>query len=305
MSRDEKDFLVDKIKQSGIPLEIFISNVLSKNEIFYVEPKTVFLDYDTNLERELDLKASLNSNDFLEEKNTKQMSNSFEIIFLIECKKKPTNSWIFFKNKPPFISNSLNFLSFTQILGYPRFALSRIFDLNGSKLSNLSECYHYIEIKQEKNKDKQRKVDNIFEATSQLKKALYYEIEMWKKDKKQFIKDDNFESIFEKDKKDFWESIEVFVPIIVFDGKLFEVDQKNPYEIKRDDLKEVSIVRLMVETPSKSPIKIPKPIFVIKKEYFKTFLEEFYELIKIIGEKFEKNSKKIKKEVEEAYWKRK
>lgn len=299
---NDKDYLIKKINESGIPLEIYISKIFSKNELWYIEPNMVFLDYETSKERELDLKATLDSEDFLGKKIDKDIEffgHSFNLIFLIECKKNPENSWVFFKGESSILDTILETVSFTGILEHYKGTIVDIFNLNESELRDISVCHHCIEIKGDTDKKKPR-IDNIFEAKYQIKKALFYEKNNIEKDKKNYIKACGFDSIINRGKKDFHEMVDVLIPIIVFDGRLFEANQKDPYSITKDDLKEVDVVRYKTELIGETS----KIIFVMKKEYFEKFIDKIYRLIKDIDKKIEKDSERIRNNLKEAYFAR-
>ncbi|MCK5474672.1 MAG: hypothetical protein KAI53_04650, partial [Candidatus Aenigmarchaeota archaeon] len=292
MIREEKDhldFLVEKIKESGIPLEIYVSNILDDKN-WEVEPKANYLDYDTEKEREIDIKASLESNVDI------KTDHFYMIKLIIECKKKPENSWIFFKNRTQYINESLQLTSLIKTLKSSSLSFMKIFNLKNTELINIPFCTHYTEIKCKK----QPKMDNIFESLLQIKKANTYEIKQIDKENKKYIDQGKFQLF--SDSKNFDEYVEVLMPVIIFDGRLYVTERKNPYNIKKEDLKETNIVKYMIEPPLKTlSSKEHVSVYIVKKEYFEKFIKDIHNLEKILNKRLEENSEELKKDLESAY----
>ena len=81
--------IISELKKKGYPLENYVQSLLSGKE-WHVQPNAYFLDKDTVKGRELDIRAEFA--DF------KICNNNvdFLVYLLVQCKKIPSNAWVFF-----------------------------------------------------------------------------------------------------------------------------------------------------------------------------------------------------------------
>lgn len=88
------NFLIEELKKTGFPLEMEILNILNSGN-WIARPNDYYYDYDLNIGREIDIRASLFPHE--------QASNFNAFPFLaIECKKSQTMAWVFFQAKQKF-----------------------------------------------------------------------------------------------------------------------------------------------------------------------------------------------------------
>ena len=213
--RTLEDHLIEKIKESGYPLEIEVSNILDPDYIVF--NTSYYFDADAQEDRDIDIYAIPNESTrvFTDKELAKKMKPFYlRTEIAIECKRSTTHCWIFFTRpflKPSYLHTSGQYLDkFSQTP-----VTSGVEGLLYDKLCHEKEprlhydhfdeaAIAYDEIKKQ-GKSKSRK--DIFEGLNQLVKFVCYERGL---PEKPDISKPNFQ-------------IMMLFPIIVFDGDMYEV----------------------------------------------------------------------------------
>jgi hypothetical protein len=205
---DKIDFLKNELKKKGYPLENYVQSMLD-NKNWDVYPNSYFLDKDTQQGRELDIKATY------ETEKSQTWTNIFPRV-LIECKKVPGNAWIFFSgNQRPFTRAVHSGLA--KWLQVDEFG---IFDISSATPHTWQTfATNYCEIIFDKSKSNKRD-DNIWKAVITLIKATSQEVEREFVDCCEKYLDDL--GTFDKFLAFPSEIVYVFYPIIVFEGEMYE-----------------------------------------------------------------------------------
>lgn len=211
---DVWNFIKKELKKKGYSLENYIQTLLAKKK-WGVQPNAYFLDKDTGKGRELDIKAYYD--------RFKPDSWSYFILnLLIQCKSLPGNAWIFFSiPQQASIYPTVHQSGLTRFLKLPPAYDFDIFKREGTHFDQ-SEVLatNYCEIVVDKEKSN-KQVNNIWKSVVTLIKATTQEIEEDITDKKKYFDEDcmSFHGFVEG--KPF-ELINIFYPLIVFDGNMYE-----------------------------------------------------------------------------------
>ena len=255
--------MIGKIKESGYPLEIEVSNVLDKNYSLF--NNAYYFDTETRQHRNIDIHASpIDRKEKYYEKRLAPFILRTEIA--IECKKSDTHAWVFF-TRPCEIGSEYT-LAGGAIHGEFKSSvpvtepytdsfewwLLEIPNLHYSKFERIAISYD--EIKKKKDGSQRRE---IFEAVQQLVKFTSYEIHesLLRRSK---LPDLNPEE----------ELIFYLFPVLVFDGDIFEVtfDSGEPKLEKRS--------HILLDTSYRCPYCEEVESFtvdIVHRAYFKEFMK--------------------------------
>jgi hypothetical protein len=253
--RNLEDFLMQKVKESGYPLEIEISSLLD-NE-FVIFNTQYYYDEELKQGRDIDIYAIPNIR--LEEYTMYDIEDQLRPFSLrtdlaVECKKSEKHAWVFY-------SRPHKFPGFTSLSGQYRDNFSQI---NNSSVMLLFFSYihlhydgfkdiaiAYDEIKKE-GKEKSRR--EIFEAINQLVKYICYEIDRPSGRK---VLDEKF-------------LITLFFPVVVFDGDMYSVViESNEPKLSKSN-------HVLMETHYRSPTTEQENSFlidVVQRSYFPEFMK--------------------------------
>lgn len=216
-----EDYLIEKVKKSGYPLEIEISDSL-ENERFVVFNTQYYFDEEAKQGRDIDIYALPLEPDLYDDK-------LFPLILrtdlAIECKKSETHAWVFY-TRPRIPMSSIYMrgqyrttipeLEEFSAESFEWFLQQECFVLHYDKFERIAIAYEEIK-KKKMDKETGKEIKNgsarkeIFEAINQLVKFTCYEIHK------------TYTRVIELPKTSDGEYILIFFPIIVFDGDLFEV----------------------------------------------------------------------------------
>lgn len=252
-----EDFLIGKIKESGYPLEIEISNLLEEDYVVF--NNAPYVDTETNQSRNIDIHAMpLDGKEKYYEKRIAPFILRTEIA--IECKKSDTHAWVFF-TRPCYMGGA-------EIDGEFKSSVPKTKPFTDSFEWLLLQTHHfhhsmferiaisYDEIKKKRD-GSQRK--EIFEAVQQLVKFTSYEIHesLLRRSK---LPDLNPEE----------ELIFYLFPVLVFEGDMFEVifDSGEPKLRKQN--------HIILDTSYRCPYYEEHEGFIIDvvhRTYFKQFME--------------------------------
>lgn len=171
-----EDFLLRKVKESGYPLEIELSNLLDKN--YSVYNTAYYRDVETQQNRDIDIHAFYNDprEEYYE---TRLKPLIVRIDLAIECKKSETHAWVFFTR--PFEGFNDPFLTGLLLDGQFKSSVPRTEDygvgcfdywfpqiLHSSHHSKFERiAIAYDEVKKKKDSSNRKE---IFEAVQQLVK---------------------------------------------------------------------------------------------------------------------------------------
>lgn len=269
--RHLEEYLIERIKKSGYPLEIRISDLLDEDH--YVSNTQYYFDEHEKQGRDIDIYAipiysELDKKlvDFEKKLTPFRVSTHLAI----ECKKSETHAWVFYTR--PNIK-----LSGYHVSGQFKTSIPKLKAFSANSFEWLLQTcltfhYHefervavaYDEIKKQKfekkitsGKNKSRR--EIFEAINQLVKFTCYETHQI------------FNRISNSPKSTAYDDIVVFFfPIVVFDGDMFEVtfDSGEP-KIERKN-------HMILETKYRCPTCKEVETFmldVVHASYFSKFMK--------------------------------
>jgi len=214
-----EDYLIKKVKESGYPLEIEVSDLL-ESEGFVVFNTEYYFDEEIKQGRDIDIYAIPLEPDPVDDR---LVPLHLTTDVAIECKKSETHAWVFYTR--PRIPMSSVYVSgqYRTTVPEPEEFSPESFDwflqqgclrLHYDKFERIAIAYDEIKKrKMDKESGKEAKKGSrkeIFEAINQLVKFTCYEIHGTQDRIKELPKNDA-------------EHITIFFPIIVFDGDLFEI----------------------------------------------------------------------------------
>lgn len=261
------EHLEKEIEKTGYPVEMEISTLLDEGN-WLVEWNDYYFDYDQNVAREIDVRAT----PFKSQKEEKQKEEIFSCypFLAIECKKSESYAWVFFKRKLKLgkfgcEGQYLDYINAWNIEErfYPVY-LTLLEKLHYYRSKEFSRAYKQIKLK----KDRVSSKDEIFEAINQLLKYVSYEIEGYI---------DPYKNGLMKIMSNVF-----FFPIIVFDGKLYEAVLKD----KRLGLKRANHTTVLsFYRPRHAPHRFPFFIDVVQRNYFPKFLRLIEKEIELVSEK--------------------
>jgi len=247
-----------EIKDSGFPLEIFVIDICSKKNTGRMPNQRY--TYEGEL-KEIDLHAFFEEIDY----NTKKTPQHTSSNLIIECKKSRDKPWVFFSS--PMFANSDSFSFLKYLSSYDSyFSKKKKHKLLGRIWKNIKKnhyldrkipkCISYFEAF--KNPSQESK---IYEAIQSVLSFMKYDMHHW----------------LNKSESKYEAVTDFYYPIIVLDGGLFEANVKN------GKTKVIERKHIQIRTLLDGEIYI---IDVIKKEYFKKFLN-----------KLEENHKEVVREI--------
>jgi len=259
--RTLEDFLRERILNSGFPLEIEISNLLDND--YEVFNSKYYYDKEAENGRTIDIYA------YPKQMNREGFNQIFPFFTLVlECKKSNSHAWIFFTRPTDkgylaeYISGQIDSPDLPtekNRLGIPSFVASTIKEsLHYRKFERVAIAYDEIKLQTfegncERSGRDNRGRDDILEALMQLQKFLCYQ---HKRDKN-FVEEVSF--------------LVTYMPIIVFDGELFESYlDSGKLELRKT-------LHLIVKTDYFCPYcgKIEKfTIDVVHRKFFPEFLKQ-------------------------------
>lgn len=215
-----EDYLIEKVKKSGYPLEIEISDLL-ENERFVVFNTQYYFDEEAKQGRDIDIYALPLEPDPLDDR---LLPLSLSTDLAIECKKSETHAWVFYTRPRIPMSSIYMRGQYRTTVPEPKGHPTESFDwllqeeclsLHYDKFERIAIAYEEIK-KRKMDKETGKEVKNgssrkeIFEAINQLVKFTCYEIHGTHARIKELPRTER-------------EYITIFFPIIVFDGDMFEV----------------------------------------------------------------------------------
>lgn len=258
MSEEQSKKVLEGVKKSGYPLELYISSLLSKE--YSIFPNDYYFDYDGKKQRFVDIFVPS-----LEDSTNDNLS----LNMVIECKKSENASWVFFETQTiPNLALSGQITDYEHIFHWNFKSPNRLWmpDLDmtlhyGGINSPVKMAHTYIVQKkdgsQKTNDEKQK--DTIFESVNQVVKYICY------KQEKIALK------IKESYKYQIFPFFLIFYPIIIFDGDLYNVFlEKDELSIeKRNHI-------ILKHQYQPKYVDGSKPFFIdiIKKDYFEKYLQE-------------------------------
>jgi len=292
---DETEFIKDELRRKGFPLESYVEALLTDSG-WHVNSNVYFVDKESNKARELDIDAS-----FTHGKGAYGTWTMFDVNLLIQCKRLPGHAWVFFSSASKSASfEEFHKCDFTDFLrkedhwGPLRFALfdMKIFGCKGTHAEKRDAvATNYSEIIVDKKKSNNRD-DNIWESAVTLVKAVSQKLDKSLSGEGQYL-DEDLE--FGQFLKEPFEVAQVFLPIIVFEGKMYAATLLN------DDveLQKVDYVRLHVDYES-GHYKRDCIVDVITRDRFSSFINDVVNDLFIFGKRRVKVAKKYESEVLKA-----
>ncbi len=251
------------IQKSGHPVSLKVSFMLNKKG-WYVKNAPTYFDSDIKKIKEIDLVA---------EKGYPLVKDSKSML-IIECKKSKDNPWVFFRQEKlndNVFSLNIDMMDITEGAVYD-WASKHIFKKHYYYKRPCWSYYFLAFTTPESKKSKQ-----IFEAIEKVLSALIF---YWEQR-------ESLHSKYKLEKK----IITFFHPVIVVDGKLFDVLVKE----NEMNINETKWISLLVEREIKEPLSVrllrnqqyrkivlskPYLIDIVTLDYFETFLENFEKRIK-------------------------
>jgi hypothetical protein len=214
MNPSEIDFIKKQMKKSGFQLEDKVASLFSEFKNCEVEQNYCFTDWQTGLFRELDMKVDFEVTSYPIEVNYK---------FLIECKRLTGHAWVLIRNR----GHSFVFKNATSMWdNYGQLGRQEPV----SKILNPIFKYEFIcdtyskrfkEIILDRSKSN-NKTDNIFSSSIELAKVLDFE------QRSDFKVNEMLVTSSERR----IDRINIYYPLIVFEGKMFEATMLPNLEIK-------------------------------------------------------------------------
>lgn len=301
-NRTLENYLIKRIKKSGYPLEIEISNLLDKE--YLVFNTQYYFDEEGKQGRDIDIYAvplDVETDTKLVEMEKKLLPFRLRTELVIECKKIETHAWVFYNRHNPPISGYHISGQFKTSVPKPRkfstdsfgWALEKCLALHYYKFERVAIAYEEIKKTKLEKENKKRKTQKenpsrreIFEAINQLRKFTC----------------DEMHQIFSRISKlpklsSDRELIVIFFPIIAFDGDMFEVtfDSDKP-KLERKN-------HILLATHYRCPYCHEVESFlidVVHRSYFSEFMKilkaDFYEVRKNMLQKHEELVTKAKED---------
>lgn len=291
-----EDYLVERVKKSGYPLEIEVSDMLER-EKFVVFNTQYYFDEESKQGRDIDIYALPFEPDPIDDR-IRPLFLSMDVA--IECKKSDTHAWVFYTR--PRIPMSSIYMSgqfrttIPQLEGFTTksfewFLQQECLVLHYDTFERIAIAYEEIKKRKiEKEAAKSGRKDSsrreIFEAINQLVKFTCYEIH------KSHLRTTKL-----TETEDNREYITIFFPMIVFDGDIFEVFLASGEPILKRK------THLLLGTHYRCPYCGEVESFtidVVHRSYFNEFLRTikgtFYKTIEAIRRNRDKLLEKAKED---------
>ena len=262
-----EDYLIERIKKSGYPLEIEISDALER-EKFVVFNTQYYFDEERKQGRDVDIYALPLEPDTIDDR-IRPLFLSLDAA--IECKKSETHAWVFYtRPRIPMSSFYMGGQFRTTVpqsdefttKSFEWFLQQECLMLHYDKFERIAIAYEEIKkkkIEKETGKDGKNGSSRreIFKAVNQLVKFTCYEIHRWL---------DRTTKLTETQDQEF---MTIFFPIIVFDGDMFEVFLSSGEPILERK------IHLLLDTHYRCPYCGEVESFtidVVHRSYFNEFL---------------------------------
>ena len=274
----EIEYLKRKIKETGYPLEIEISSML--DDKWLVVNTDTYFDSDEEKMRDVDITAWQYSPDTW-------LPIRVEIGLIIECKKDDNFSWVFFTRPLEFewlddidgqyldqiqiLSKNVDALQIKEII-------SKKSKLHYSDMKRVAVTFAQFFMKGKKT-DFESKKREIFEAQNQIKKYISYYFGQCVKARYDMCR------------------LNMLLPIIVFDGKMYEAVIENG-KMKVNESKHI-----VLTTSYRTPYSVWEQgilIDVIRKDIFPDFLRVLKQDFRSFNRVVKGNKRRIEREVERA-----
>jgi len=268
---DEVDYIKTKLSETGFPLEILIHSKL-QSKLGYVIHQDYYFDYEGNKTRSVDLVADLDSKP-LNWHYTDPINFFMDSTLVLECKKS-SKHWVFFPIKDTFKLRNGQMCSLLQ--RKDGFSLISEVDILSRGHQNkhpdgVASAYKVID-------ENKNYPNEIYEAIMQLTKYIQYN--------KKIILDNKMNKI-----KPFIYKIYFWLPIIVFDGKIWIASMING---KINEVVEVNHVILSYESKSITTNRNDSFIIdVIKPDYLDDLIDSLKQDVKEIDILLEKDKTRI------------
>lgn len=271
---NETEFIKNELKKKGYPLENYVQSLLIRKK-WDVQPNSYFLDKDTNMGRELDMKAS-NEGFVFDHWGSPCILN-----LLVQCRRLPGNAWVFFSALQGGSHLNIETSNLAKSLNLSRYLWT--FDKSGTHFDDSDMlATNYCEIITDATKSN-KKVNNIWECVISLIKATSQELESDDANKKLYLKEIGSYDEFVKDPS---EVVNIYYPLIVFEGKMYEC-------VFCDDditLNEKTYVPLFVDYQS-GQYKGEFHIDVVSRERFSKYLTDIMRDPQVFNQKHKDKSK--------------
>ena len=274
----EINYLKEKIRKTGYPLEIEISSMLDRKWV--VVNTDAYLDSDEGKMRDIDITAWQYS-------PKTWLPILAEIGLVIECKKDDNFAWVFFTRPLEFEWEGDidgQYLDEIQILTKNVEAtqieeiISKKTKLHYASAESVAVAFDEFFMKGKK-KTFEKKKREIFEAENQLKKYISYYFGQCVKARYDIYR------------------LNMLFPLIVFDGNMYETI------IEKGKIKVSETNHVVLTTSYRTSYSIWEQsllIDVVHKDYFPSFLKVLSEDIKSFKRVVRGNKKRIEREVERA-----
>lgn len=303
MKREEgqdllEDYFIEKIKKSGYPLEIEVSNLLDRD--YCVFNTHYYFDEETKQDRDLDIYGMPISMPILNlDKKLTPLSLRTEVA--IECKKSEAYAWFFYtRPQIPMSAVYMNGQFRTSVPQPIRFSTEsfqgllqyKCFPQHYDGFDRIAVAYDEIKkMKLEKKNGESGKTDSsgrkeIFEARNQLVKFTCYELH------------ETFKRLSNTPKDSAKRELAIVLfPIIVFDGDIFEVsfDSGKP-KLERKK-------HILLSTHYRCPycLRVESyTIDIVHRSYFGTFLKALGASFQVVREKMLENKEELLKKARDT-----
>lgn len=274
----EINYLKEKIRKTGYPLEIEISSMLDRKWV--VINTDSYFDSDEGKMRDVDITAW----QYLPKK---WLPIFVEIGLIIECKKDDNFAWVFFTRPLEFEWEEDicgQYLDQIQILTKNAEAtqikeiISKKTKLHHASMKRVAVAFEQFFMKGKK-KTFEKKKKEIFEAENQLKKYISYYLEQCVKARYDVCR------------------LEMLFPVIVFDGNMYEA------VIEKGKVKVSESKHVVLTTSHRTSYSIWEQGFlidVVHRDYFPNFLKVLDRDVKSFKMVVKRNKLRIEREVERA-----
>jgi hypothetical protein len=212
---DIKKSVEDFINSEGFPLEMYVAREFRKAG-FTTYQSSIYLDPETKKEREIDITAYM---------PRVYLNTSFNIKIIIECK-VALSPWILFSGDNSDLEK-LEIHNFYCSNYAGNILLQRLTDSEGFSnrnwfKQNIESGYGLTEVNTKKSKAEEYDLKYSYKALTSILNALKYEKQT--------------------DRSPYQRDINICIPIIVIDGRLFKCCLDSDDEIKVDEISEGQII---------------------------------------------------------------
>lgn len=262
--RTLEEHLKREILKTGYPLEIQVSSLLER-ESFIPFNTHYFFDEELRIGRDIDIFSHPPTETEMD-LTDETLKVAIRIDLPIECKKSTTHAWVFY-TRPKLSMNGIYINGqYHNTMIQPKFStdsfnwvfLEQYLVLHHKEFEHIAVAYDEIK-KEKKDKGSKSSMREIFEATNQLVKFVCYETHQI------FKRIEKFPEYRARQR----ELVVLFLPVIVFDGDIFEVTFGN----LEPKLRKVSNLLLQTHYRCPSCLKVESyAIDIVQATYFNEFL---------------------------------